>query len=535
MEWIYEGILYTILSFFLVWVRAQKRTVTKKEKRERQLEKRISKLSGAYRRYHNMEDALSEAEWETFLETKDKGTQSVYERLLQKLCEEVLESGDRKKDGTSVFLRNLMVILDEVRDNGLFSQKIYYAFLGLGPLCVLPFFAVPLIHLWAVKSSEQLSIYYQGSFELITITITFVVTVISYLWVSWLENQNLLEGYSYRIERRLLRNPYLKRRVNCRISRRYSYYLKKNEFLKGIQGFGNVREFEVRKRLTALLFMGGAALVVILGWYSSKHESEKQIVFPRMYTLALEAEEVEFLEEDMREQFRALRKKQTTLPDVERHYAEYPEEVKQTVVLFLKQALEKEKARGGRWYLFGICPLIGVMGYFFPELLLRMQAGHMMEKKMEEVQILLIVLFVQTQDVQATVEQLLEAMEEHAVVFRRAIEEAVDHFSVDWKKSIEILKEQISYEPMEQICETLCLCEEVGVEAAFAGIEKEREYLIKKNNQQREAGLRERAALAKVVAYVPFLTVLVLKLMVPFIAEGLSQLHLYGQGIGQFF
>ena len=73
------------------------------------------------------------------------------------------------------------------------------------------------------------------------------------------------------------------------------------------------------------------------------------------------------------------------------------------------------------------------------------------------------------------------------------------------------------------------------MEAAFAGIEKEREYLIKKNHQQREAGLRERAALAKVVAYVPFLTVLVLKLMVPFIAEGLSQLHLYGQGIGQFF
>lgn len=450
MEWIYEGMLYIAMLFLVAWVHAQNKKGKRKERRERQLEKEISRLSCAYRKYHNVEDALADSKmpaedveslkigkWDKGqkLQEKQNPEKSVYELLLQKLCGMVLESGDRKKDGDSVFLRNLMAILDEVRDNGLLFQKTYYAFLGLRPLCVLPFFFVPLIRLWAVKSSDQLLLYYQGSFEIITITITFVVTIISYLGVAWLENQNLLEQYSYRMERQLLKKRYVKQRINRKIQRRYAYYLKKNEYLKGIQGFGNVREFEVRKRITALLFLIGALFVVLL-WFHSNSRMDKQLVFPRMYTLALEEEEVKQLEEEMREQFQALMRGDITLQCVEEYYKAYPNEIRQTALLLLKQAYEKEKVHGRRWYLFGVPFLLGVAGFFLPEFLLRMEEGRMTEKKMEEVQILLIVLFVQIQDAQVTMEQLLDALEEHAVVFKRAIEEAVDHFSMDWKKSM---------------------------------------------------------------------------------------------------
>ena len=66
-------------------------------------------------------------------------------------------------------------------------------------------------------------------------------------------------------------------------------------------------------------------------------------------------------------------------------------------------------------------------------------------------------------------------------------------------------------------------------------LEDEREYFLKKNMEERKNYQGECIALAKMAAYLPMFLLIILKLVVPFVAEGLSELHAYSQSMTGFF
>ena len=113
--------------------------------------------------------------------------------------------------------------------------------------------------------------------------------------------------------------------------------------------------------------------------------------------------------------------------------------------------------------------------------------------------------------------------------------EAVDHFSYDRIRSLQKLKQEIPDEPVQRICDALEFLEELPVEEAFLNLEDEREYFLKKNMEERKNYQGECIALAKMAAYLPMFLLIILKLVVPFVAEGLSELHAYSQSMTGFF
>ncbi len=134
-----------------------------------------------------------------------------------------------------------------------------------------------------------------------------------------------------------------------------------------------------------------------------------------------------------------------------------------------------------------------------------------------------------------TVEEILCQMENFAVLFQSQMAEAVDHFSYDRIRSLQKLKQEIPDEPVQRICDALEFCEELPVEEAFLNLEDEREYFLKKNMEERRNYQGECIALAKMSAYLPMFLLIILKLVVPFVAEGLSELHAYSQSMTDFF
>lgn len=58
---------------------------------------------------------------------------------------------------------------------------------------------------------------------------------------------------------------------------------------------------------------------------------------------------------------------------------------------------------------------------------------------------------------------------------------------------------------------------------------------MKKNMEERKNYQGECIALAKMAAYLPMFLLIILKLVVPFVAEGLSELHAYSQSMTGFF
>ena len=187
------------------------------------------------------------------------------------------------------------------------------------------------------------------------------------------------------------------------------------------------------------------------------------------------------------------------------------------------------------WYHILMTLVVAVLVAQFPELLLAAEQWKSREKRMSECLRLQTVVLLLIHYEKTTVEEILGQMENFAVLFKSQMAEAVDHFSYHRMETLQRLKQEIPDEPVQRICDALEFCEELPVEEAFLNLEDERAYFLKKNMEERKNYQGEFIALAKMVAYLPLFLLIILKLVIPFVAEGLSELHAYSQGMTGFW
>ncbi len=539
MSQIYN-IMLAVCFMVLVWnVYRQRKWEKDKVQKEEALVYYLSELGSCYRKYKNVEEAVEEASERLERENRKHRKKEVhielpYAGLTEKLCGLVAEIGDRKQDGTSLFLKNLSYIREELKEDILFCQQRTYRFSGLTKLCMAPFFCIPLITIWAKGVLETRAVYYEGPFSVITTTICFVITVISYEIVAWLEMPDLIHGFHYKLEKRILKIGWVSSQINKRIEKHYSRYLQQNERLKMVQGFGNVREFQVKKICLACIGLLFGSFVIFSFRVAKVQQIPKQLQFPATYTL-LEEEQVEAVNETMHRQFQELCAGTLSMEEAWEEWEQQDREIGETAFLQVKHCYEQWERKEGYLGQAILLFLLIVLGYESPEVILRLREERVKEERFEEVRRMQTVILVLAQDSTVTIERMLDGMEQSARLFRKALEKAVDSFSYRRKESIERLQRETACAAMEQLCDTILSCEEMGLEEVCSGLEEERIYLLREQIQKATEHMMERAALARLLAYLPFLTVLVLKLVLPFVVEGLSQLQLYSSGMSNYF
>ena len=253
---------------------------------------------------------------------------------------------------------------------------------------------------------------------------------------------------------RLLKISVIASVIDAKISRHYSKYLKRNEMLKVLQGFGNIREFLVKKILFAVM-LSVLVVVVLFGYMAA----------------------------DGWQSLGAIRQEMCFVL---------------TLICFM-------------W-----------LGYYLPDAWVIVLQSRVQQQKIEETlrfeTLLLIVMHYQS----ITVEEILRWMERFSTVFSRALQRAVDDFSYRRTESLHVLKEELAYEPVKKLIDSLMACDDIPVEQAFFDLEGERAYHVEQYKQYAKNSQRERAAVARVVAFLPFVAVLALRLLIPFVLEGLS-------------
>ena len=92
-----------------------------------------------------------------------------------------LDLGDRKVDGTSVYLKNLNNILSEIHLEILKRDKINYMFRSLTIIAVVPLFAIKPLQGWAESNFPALSNFYASSIGFFMQSLIIVSIFISYL------------------------------------------------------------------------------------------------------------------------------------------------------------------------------------------------------------------------------------------------------------------------------------------------------------------------------------------------------------------
>lgn len=242
--WIFEGILYVILLLVFIRYDRKKRLWIKTVSQEEKFEHYLSELSAAYGKQKNIEEAVAEVEES---HTVTLPTEHSYVRIYGAMCAVIREDGDMLSDGYSVFQRNLQYLKEEIRENLLLCKSKMHGFTGLDVLSVLPVCFLPVVRFWAVRVSEGLSAYYYGSYGMLTTVLLFAATIGIYGLILWLFLPDEEQKDRYRLEKWLLQFPWMAYLLDVYVSRHYTKCLKKNEQIKQLQGFGNVRAFLMKK------------------------------------------------------------------------------------------------------------------------------------------------------------------------------------------------------------------------------------------------------------------------------------------------
>ncbi len=382
-----------------------------------------------------------------------RDAKNAYFVLLFVLCRTIRAFGDMQLRGISLFAHNIRYIKEEVRIELLRRQEGHYAFLGLTALCFVPFFFTLPIRWWSRSISEGLNRYYSGTYGFTILTVCFFLTLLCAFFVQELQYPSAPGVGGDALEKRLLSLPAVRALIDRHIARHYSRYLKKNEVLKVLQGFGNIREFLVKKLLAA------AGLVLLFGLLAGGS------------------------------------------------------------MLFGGSC-----AKGT---LLAAVPLCAFAGYVLPDAWVIILQARVECRKMEETMRFETLILIVMNYRQITVEEILRWMECFSLVFSKAFQRAVDDFSYHRREALEMLKEELGCEAVKKLVDALIACDEIPVAQAFYDIEGERAYDMEQYRKKEEAAQREKAALARVIAFLPFVAVLALWMIVPFVLEGLTQLGSY--------
>jgi hypothetical protein len=469
---IFNIFLDILTAVFALWLWRRRKGYEKEEKLLAEQEHFLDELASAYGRRGDMLEALEESmqlcggegagELLRMLdalrgelgEEYDFHGKNTYFLLLYTLCDTIRSYGDQQIGGVSLFVHNIRYIKEEVRLELLRRQEGRYAFLGLLSLCIIPFFFAIPMQRWCLSISESLGRFFTGSYGFVTLLLCFFLTASAAALVQELQYPRFAAGGTT-LAARLLDFPAVFVPVDKHIARHYSRYLKKNETLKVLQGFGNIREFLVRKLLAALLAAGGYLLLLFgygLAGGSGRVAARALLLLPFLMLAGYEA------------------------PDV--------------WLLVLQGRVEQEKAQETL--------------RFETLLLIVMHYGRI------------------------TVEEILRSLERFSVIFSRALQRAVDDFSYRRDQSLEQLKEDLGYEPAGKLVDALIACDDIPVSQAFYDLEGERAYNMEQYKQKAAALQREKAALARIIAFLPFVALLALRLLIPFVLEGLTELKSYG-------
>ena len=450
------------------------------------------------------------------------------------LCSSIRSFGDILYRGVSLFDRNLKYIKEEVRLEILLRDEEDYLFSGLMPLILTPFFLLIPIEKWAEGISADMKNYYLGSFGLVTLAVSFAITILSICTVIYLKDPGIVKGSRNNISDMILKLRPVSLTVDSYIDRHYSRCLRKNEELKRLRGFGNIREYFVRRVLFSICGFMLSFSLCFAAFLFEKKESLRPVELSEYKVFNLDDQVKERLSEQLTEYFTMLKDEGVrdigVISDVA--VISKDESIQSACEAVLKERLEEYYKVGFKVGFMPVIMLCTVLGFYIPGLLLLLtnwQNNILKQRETLQFQTLILILM---HHENITVEEILRWMEHFAGVFEIAFERAVDDYSFRRNKALETLKEEVAFEPLVKIVEGLIACDDITVENAFSDIENERAYYLEQYRQSSFDTLKERAAFARVAAFLPFVTVLALRLIVPFVLSGLTQLSSFKTMLG---
>lgn len=492
------------------------------------LEETINRQEGMI--YLHGRKLLMDLENEEIEENDLQNIPSRFLALLYVLCKSTFEYGDKEIDGKSICLSGLGVIKEGIQTELLKKKKIEHLFSGLLVTCILPLAFVKIIEIWAIGNMEELKIYYQGGYGMVTTLLLCVISLFCYYLIQrWQYDVRPLPA-DRRWLSRLLKCSMIDKLLSWQINRNYEKHVKKHRVLKECGVRENVKQYLLLQYITAAVVF----LLISAGLLQYKSMCRKQVVAGAQNMI----QNLYQLQEKQKLQIYSVIEQVITgkedLDGQEWELTGCPDTLRNTIIAEIK----KGRARWSQWHypwLIWFLPAIGgILAYFLRYRLLLLKRQYTGLKREEEILVFQsVILFLMHLD-NISGEEIMQWLEKLAFYFKDSIVHALYRLVYQDYEEAETIREKEGYIPMAMILEGIIACDLLPVEEAFLQMESDYHYMEDKYRQESESYIEDQSAVSRILAFMPLYMTVGLKLIVPFVLEGLSQLSAYSESMKQF-
>lgn len=175
-----------------------------------------------------------------------------------------------------------------------------------------------------------------------------------------------------------------------------------------------------------------------------------------------------------------------------------------------------------RWFEFLMAFVFMILGYYANVwLLMFLKKMRQMEMENEVMQFQTIILMLMKIE-RVNVEMILEWLERYSNIFKEPISKCVNNFESGAWEALEELKEDIAFEQLIRIVESLqAAVEKIPIREAFDELDTERAYHQEKRKESNERLISRKSMIGKVVGFAPMVILFVGYLIVPLCVIGM--------------
>ncbi len=447
-----------------------------------------------------------------------------------------LDLGDRKVDGTSVYLKNLNNILSEIHLEILKRDKINYMFRSLTIIAVVPLFAIKPLQGWAESNFPALSNFYASSIGFFMQSLIIVSIFISYLMLRIIREDSEEIKFdrvsNIRWQDKLYKNPFVKTVVDAFKSKPHTRK-NRNEviLIKNTNAYLTIEWLYVNKLVAAAITF---VLVIILMFNMQRLDvsavttkiSDEFLSFGKLS--AEQEAAAKAINDRDKTYIEKYKNKNVTKEELEMEFTDSTGTVDQTAVNRVYDKINTVNNSYIKFWHVLVALLIAILAYYVPTLMLVIRNKiREMEKENEIMQfqsIILMLMYIDRVDVQT----ILEWLERFSYAFKEPIATCLNNYEAGAEAALERLKEDVPYKDFERIVEQLISAvERIPIRDAFDELETERTFFHEKRKDANERLIQKKVTYGKVLGFGPMVLLIGGYLVAPLLIVSIMQMMSY--------
>ena len=450
------------------------------------------------------------------------------------------EFGDRKVDGTSLYLKNLDNITQEMQLEILKRDKLNYTFQSLSIISIIPMVMLEPLKSWALSNFSFTKSFYNGKLGMIVQIIILLVTFICYILI-----RKLKDNGAVNIKLENNQNPWQAKLYNIKPVKKFvDLFIPKDgtrerrkikDALKDAASKQKIEWLYInRLTLTVVVFFVSIFMFIMLhniqiNYIYTEPTTEYDLIGElndRDYAKAMETTETHNYFLDM---FRG--QLDTTQEDIERAMRRstyYRDADDETITSNATQILDKLQTVNSeylKWFEILLAMVFAIIGYAAPILMLKFQVIiRKMSMEDEVMQFQTIILMLMRLE-RVDVEMILEWMERYADIFKEPISRCLNDYESGSWEALEEMKEEVSFQPLIRIIESLqTAVEKVPIKEAFDELDSDREYYQDKRKEANDRLISKKGMIGRAIGFTPLIGIFVGYLVVPLVVIGLTSM-----------